>query len=84
MVTILETYNTCNMKKLIKDIRQGKFIKITDLQTGKTIIFKRRNLGLIQKLVKSKKGLYRVQFELTAREFINSYNEIIKRNAEGI
>jgi hypothetical protein len=72
------------MKDLIKKVRQGKFIKITDLQTGKTIYFKRHNLGLIQKLVKSKKDAYRVQFELTLKEFINSYNEIIKRNAEGI
>jgi hypothetical protein len=68
------------MKDLIKKARQGKFIKITDLQTNKIIYFKRHNLGLIQKLVKTKKGLYRVQFELTAREFIQSYNEILKRN----
>lgn len=72
------------MKELIQKARAGKFIKITDLQTGKTILFKRDKLGLIQKLVKTKKDVYRVQFELTAREFINSYNEILKRNAQGV
>ena len=70
------------MKTEISRIRAGKTVIINDLQTGKTNIFKRNGFGKIEKLCKSTSGTYRVQLELSLKQFVRVLNQINKQNGE--
>ena len=70
------------MKTEISRIRAGKTVIINDLQTGKTNIFKRNGFGKIEKLCRQQSGTYRVQLELSLKQFVQVLTLIHKQNGE--
>lgn len=70
------------MQTELSKVRNGKLLSITDYIFNKKHVFKRNGFGMIEKLSKCSNGNYRVQSELTARQFINIVNQIHRQNAE--